>query len=193
MVQSKSSITCGSVPLELGTSYTSVSQRTYSFLHSFIHSFIPDIYIAPLQETYSEGLSVQLRSKRNVLRSLTVWKKPKWWSKWHDQYSYRPFVGSVPQLQKASHFVSEDTRVGAPPSYIAPYKYLATISTVTITIITLSSWTLSEILIERIALLIMQFRSRPIWVFPAMMRITHFRMIDLSAGMHSYKPKILEW
>ena len=31
-----------------------------------IHSFIPDIYIAPLQETYS----VQLRSKRNVLRSL---------------------------------------------------------------------------------------------------------------------------
>src|SRR6218665_3532892 len=36
----------------------------------FIHSFIPDIYIAPLQETYSEALSVQLRSKRNVLRSL---------------------------------------------------------------------------------------------------------------------------
>ena len=35
-----------------------------------IHSFIPDIYIAPLQETYSEALSVQLRSKRNVLRSL---------------------------------------------------------------------------------------------------------------------------
>ena len=32
----------------------------------FIHSFIPDIYIAPLQETYSETLSVQLRSKRNV-------------------------------------------------------------------------------------------------------------------------------
>jgi len=25
-----------------------------------IHSFIPDIYIAPLQETYSEALSVQL-------------------------------------------------------------------------------------------------------------------------------------
>ena len=37
-------------------------------LHRFIHSFIPDIYIAPLQETYSEALSVQLRSKRNVLR-----------------------------------------------------------------------------------------------------------------------------
>ena len=36
----------------------------------FIHSFIPDIYIAPLQETYSEALSVQLRPKRNVLRSL---------------------------------------------------------------------------------------------------------------------------
>src|SRR6218665_1672840 len=35
-----------------------------------IHSFIQDIYIAPLQETYSEALSVQLRSKRNVLRSL---------------------------------------------------------------------------------------------------------------------------
>jgi len=34
------------------------------------HSFIPDIYIAPLQETYSEALSVQLRSKRIVLRSL---------------------------------------------------------------------------------------------------------------------------
>src|SRR6218665_3653606 len=25
-------------------------------IHSFIHSFIPDIYIAPLQETYSEVL-----------------------------------------------------------------------------------------------------------------------------------------
>src|SRR6218665_1273029 len=37
---------------------------------AFIHSFIPDFYIAPLQETYSEALSVQLRSKRNVLRSL---------------------------------------------------------------------------------------------------------------------------
>src|SRR6218665_3173798 len=36
----------------------------------FVHSFIPDIYIAPLQETYSEALSVHLRSKRNVLRSL---------------------------------------------------------------------------------------------------------------------------
>jgi len=33
-------------------------------------SFIPDIYIAPLQETYSEALSIQLRSKRNILTSL---------------------------------------------------------------------------------------------------------------------------
>src|SRR6218665_3882847 len=33
----------------------------------FIHSFIPDNYIAPLQETYSEALSVQLRSKINVI------------------------------------------------------------------------------------------------------------------------------
>ena len=33
---------------------------------TLIHEFIPDIYIAPLQETYSEALSVQLRSKRNV-------------------------------------------------------------------------------------------------------------------------------
>jgi len=35
-----------------------------------LYSFIPDIYIAPLQETCSGVLSVQLRSKRNVLRSL---------------------------------------------------------------------------------------------------------------------------
>ena len=42
-----------------------------TYLKPFIiHSFIPDIYIAPLQETYSETLSVQLRSKINVLRSL---------------------------------------------------------------------------------------------------------------------------
>jgi len=33
-------------------------------------SFIPDIYIAPIQETYSEALSVQLRWKINILRSL---------------------------------------------------------------------------------------------------------------------------
>src|SRR6218665_2385269 len=34
------------------------------------HSFIPDIYTASLQETYTEPLSIQLRPKRNVLRSL---------------------------------------------------------------------------------------------------------------------------
>src|SRR6218665_3884135 len=33
-------------------------------------SFIPYIYIAPLQETYSEVLSVQLQPKRKALRSL---------------------------------------------------------------------------------------------------------------------------
>ena len=32
----------------------------------FIHSFIPDIYIAPLQETYWEELSVQLKSIKEV-------------------------------------------------------------------------------------------------------------------------------
>ena len=37
--------------------------------NSGTHSF-PDIYIAPLQETYSEALSVLVRSKRNVFRSL---------------------------------------------------------------------------------------------------------------------------
>src|SRR6218665_3433783 len=42
----------------------------------FIHSFIPEIYIAPIQETYSEALSVQLRSKRNVLRSLQKGRAP---------------------------------------------------------------------------------------------------------------------
>src|SRR6218665_309022 len=36
----------------------------------FIHSFFLDIYIVPLQETYSEVFSVQLRTKRNVIRSL---------------------------------------------------------------------------------------------------------------------------
>jgi len=34
------------------------------------HSFIFYIYIAPLQEIYSEALSIQLRPKRNVLGSL---------------------------------------------------------------------------------------------------------------------------
>src|SRR6218665_609946 len=47
----------------------SVMMADVSWFRS-IHSFIPEIYIAPLQETYSEALSVQLRSKRSVLRSL---------------------------------------------------------------------------------------------------------------------------
>ena len=42
----------------------------FMYIYVYIHSFIPDIYIAPLQETYSEALSLQLQSKRNVLRSL---------------------------------------------------------------------------------------------------------------------------
>src|SRR6218665_359913 len=42
----------------------------YTIEKGLDHSFIPDIYIAPLQETYSEALSIQLRSKRNVLRNL---------------------------------------------------------------------------------------------------------------------------
>src|SRR6218665_762697 len=49
-----------------------VCEQSISIHQLFIHSFIPDIYIAPLQETYSEALSVQLRSKRNVLRSLQI-------------------------------------------------------------------------------------------------------------------------
>jgi len=49
-------------------SVTVLSLR-YQSLHCIIHSFIPNIYIAPLQETYSEALSVQLWPKRNVLRS----------------------------------------------------------------------------------------------------------------------------
>src|SRR6218665_47699 len=42
----------------------------YVQVYVFTYSFIPDIYIAPLQETYSEALSVQLQPKRDVLRSL---------------------------------------------------------------------------------------------------------------------------
>ena len=47
-----------------------INQSLIAVWCTFVHSFIPDIYIAPLQETYSEALSVPLRSKRNVLRSL---------------------------------------------------------------------------------------------------------------------------
>src|SRR6218665_414277 len=46
------------------------SSTMVSLIHLFIHLFIPDIYIAPLKESCSEALSVQLRPKRNVLRSL---------------------------------------------------------------------------------------------------------------------------
>ena len=50
-------------------SYRAKDSSSYHFL-PFIHSIILDIYIAPLQEIYSVALSVQLRSKGNVLRSL---------------------------------------------------------------------------------------------------------------------------
>src|SRR6218665_2918252 len=53
-------------------------------IKSFLHgkrSFIPDIYIAPLKETYTEPLSVQLRPKRNVLRSLQKEDTLSWGSK----------------------------------------------------------------------------------------------------------------
>jgi len=46
------------------------NMMTQLFLSRFIHSFFLDIYIAPLQETYSEVLSVQLGPKRNDFRSL---------------------------------------------------------------------------------------------------------------------------
>jgi len=36
----------------------------------FCHSFIPDIYIAPLQEIYTEALSAQLRVKEKCLKKL---------------------------------------------------------------------------------------------------------------------------
>jgi len=42
-----------------------------SCLHSFIHSFILNIYIAPLQENYSETLPTPARLNRAVLR----WEK----------------------------------------------------------------------------------------------------------------------
>ena len=37
------------------------SSKVNTFEHTLLHSFIPDIYIAPLKETYSEALSVQLQ------------------------------------------------------------------------------------------------------------------------------------
>ena len=39
----------------------------YIFIHSFIHSFILNIYIAPLQENYSEALPTPARSNKAVL------------------------------------------------------------------------------------------------------------------------------
>ena len=58
---------------EVSTEVSQIDRNSRSFVHSgclFIHSFIPDIYIVPLQETYSEALSVQLWPNRNVVRSL---------------------------------------------------------------------------------------------------------------------------
>jgi len=43
-------------------------------IHSFIHSFISNIYIAPLQESYSKALPTPARLKRAVLR----WEKHSW-------------------------------------------------------------------------------------------------------------------
>ena len=37
---------------------------------AMVHSFIPDIYIAPLQETYSEALSVLRHFKEKCLKKL---------------------------------------------------------------------------------------------------------------------------
>ena len=48
------------------------------FKGSSLHSFIPDIYIAPLQETYSEALSVQLRQKRNGFVRMTTVVRMVW-------------------------------------------------------------------------------------------------------------------
>ena len=77
------------------------------------HSFIPDIYIVPLQETYSEALSVQLRSKRNVLRSLQ--KEDMFWS------SKRSVRGSSfqvegPITEKALRYLSAERAWGTKSS-----------------------------------------------------------------------------
>ena len=47
--------------------------RVRLYIHtvdSFSRSFIPNIYIAPLEEIYSEALSVQLQAKRKCLKKL---------------------------------------------------------------------------------------------------------------------------
>ena len=43
---------------------------------NLIHSFIPDIYIAPLQETYSEALSVHNHSPLSKSKSLSLLPTP---------------------------------------------------------------------------------------------------------------------
>src|SRR6218665_4225161 len=54
--------------------YASLQKSPEVMIKSFLHgkrSFIHSGYLySPLQETYTESLSVQLRPKRNVLRSL---------------------------------------------------------------------------------------------------------------------------
>ena len=40
----------------------------FYFIKAFIHSFITEIYIAPLQDYYSESLPNLARLKRRVLR-----------------------------------------------------------------------------------------------------------------------------
>ena len=65
---------------------------------SLIHSFIPDIYIAPLQETYSEGLSVQLRPKRKyntvvTLRHTVVrWPRDSLYISWSADHSVKKLI-----------------------------------------------------------------------------------------------------
>src|SRR6218665_3820624 len=46
------------------TGKCSLIWKVFGYAYSF-HSFISDIYIAPLQETYSEALSVQHMDTRN--------------------------------------------------------------------------------------------------------------------------------
>jgi len=51
--------------------------HVYFFIGVVFHSFIPDIYIAPLQETYPEVLSVQLQSKRSLQKEDTLFRGSK--------------------------------------------------------------------------------------------------------------------
>jgi len=61
------------------------------------YSFIPDIYIAPLQETYLDSLSVQIRPKRNVLRSLQKEDTLFWGSKRSVRVTFKSwFLFNVP-------------------------------------------------------------------------------------------------